>query len=120
MADVPRRGDAAMTGERCGTPLRLLPWTTPEGKACYLSTDDAESLLSLLADEAEEEVLKAAEEQVAADIGPRKLLGALRDVLRVAVSRGARLAEAQPCEHGATERCEGKTFCCGCRRQIYL
>ncbi|GCD46406.1 hypothetical protein [Streptomyces paromomycinus] len=111
-----------MTGERCGASLRLLPWTTPEGKACYLSTDDAESLLSLLADEAEEEVLKAAEELVAADAGPRRLLGALRDVLRVAVSRGARLvqAEAQPCEHGVTERCEGKTYCGGCRRQIYL
>nr|WP_238783209.1 hypothetical protein [Streptomyces monomycini] len=109
-----------MTGDRCGTPLRLLPWTTPEGKACYLSTDDAESLLSLIADEAEEGVLNAAEELVTADVGPRRLLRALRDVLRVAISRGARLAEVRPCGHGAIERCEGKTFCCGCRRQIYL
>ncbi|MEU2793917.1 hypothetical protein [Streptomyces sp. NPDC007100] len=111
-----------MTGNRCGAPLRLLPWTTPAGGACYLSTDDSESLLSLIADEAEEELLRAAEEATEGDAGPRELRRALRDVLRIAVSRGARLVqeEAQPCEHGATERCGGKTFCCGCRRQIYL
>ncbi|MFI2234803.1 hypothetical protein [Streptomyces chrestomyceticus] len=123
MAVVPRRSDGAMTGERCGAPLRLLPWTTPEGKACYLSTDDAESLLSLLADEMEEGLVQAAEELVTADAaGPPELRRALRDVLRVAVSRGARLARERerPCEHGTTERCGGKTICCGCRRQIYL
>nr|WP_242440786.1 hypothetical protein [Streptomyces sp. CB02923] len=110
-----------MTGERCGGPLRLLPWTTPEGGACYLSTDDPESLLSLIADEAEEEILRGAEELVTTGAGLRQLRRALRDVLRIAVSRGARLVrEERPCEHGATERCDGKTYCCGCRRQIYL
>ncbi|MEU7256135.1 hypothetical protein AB0B21_10020 [Streptomyces rimosus] len=121
-----------------GGPLRLLPWTTPTGGACYLDTDDPGSLLSAVADEAEEELLRAAEKLVA-ESGPspvpvgadsswepcRVLIRydrALRDVLRIAVSRGARLAQAQapPCEHGKTERCGGKTFCCGCRRQIYL
>jgi len=36
---------------RDGTPLRLLPWTTPECAPCYLSTDDPHSRLSCLADE---------------------------------------------------------------------
>ncbi|WP_208853168.1 hypothetical protein [Streptomyces albofaciens] len=121
-----------------GGPLRLLPWTTPTGGACYLDTDDPGSLLSAVADEAEEELLRAAEALVA-ESGPtpvpagadsswelcRVLIRydrALRDVLRIAVSRGARLAQTgeRPCDHGATERCGGKTFCCGCRRQIYL
>lgn len=121
-----------------GGPLRLLPWTTPTGGACYLDTDDPGSLLSAVADEAEEELLRAAEGLLAesepspvpagAD-SPRELRRvlirydrALRGVLRIAVSRGARLAQAQapPCEHGKTERCGGKTYCCGCRRQIYL
>ncbi|MFH8406091.1 hypothetical protein ACH4FX_15110 [Streptomyces sp. NPDC018019] len=121
-----------------GGPLRLLPWTTPTGGACYLDTDDPGSLLSAVADEAEEELLRAADELLA-ESGPspvpdgadsprelRRVLirydRALRDALRIAVSRGARLAQAQapPCEHGKTERCGGKTFCCGCRRQIYL
>lgn len=34
-------------------PLRLLPWTTPEGKPCYLSTDSSASRLSRLADDLE-------------------------------------------------------------------
>ncbi|MFH8343419.1 hypothetical protein [Streptomyces sp. NPDC018045] len=122
MAVEPRRIHGAMTGERRGVPLRLLPWAAPGGGACYLSTDDAGSLLSLLADEVEEGLLRAAEDLVTADAGPGELRRALRDVLRIAVSRGARLTrdEAPPCAHGATERSGGKTFCCGCRRQIYL
>ncbi|MEN2418695.1 hypothetical protein AABB02_11355 [Streptomyces rimosus] len=123
-----------------GGPLRLLPWTTPTGGACYLDTDDPGSLLSAVADEAEEELLRAAEGLLAesgpspvpagactdSSRGPCRVLirydRALRDVLRIAVSRGARLAQAEapPCEHGETERCGGKTYCCGCRRQIYL
>ncbi|WP_347404535.1 hypothetical protein [Streptomyces sp. MST-110588] len=93
--------------------------------------------MSLLADEAEEELLAAAE-SLLSDAGPlpvvadlaapelRRVIArfdrALRDVLCIAVSRGARLiqGEAPPCEHGTTEQCDGKTFCCGCRRQIYL
>lgn len=30
--------------------LRLLPWSGPEGKPCYLSTDDREGYMSRLAD----------------------------------------------------------------------
>ncbi|MGY3201199.1 hypothetical protein ACVW19_001714 [Streptomyces sp. TE5632] len=46
---------------RDGTPLRLLPWTTPEGAPCYLSTDDPHSRLSRLADELEADLLDSAE-----------------------------------------------------------
>ncbi|CAL9507898.1 hypothetical protein [Streptomyces sp. enrichment culture] len=87
-------------------PLRLLPWTTPEGKPCYLSTDDHGSRLSLLADDIEEDQLDSGEQVLA---GARAVLGdakageravrfaltrateALQDALRIAVSRGARL-----------------------------
>lgn len=86
--------------------LRLLPWSGPDGKPCFLSTDDTNGHLSRLADnteavqldlaaellehafevlgnnEAEPEVLRL----LAAD-----LTGALRDSLRVATSRGHRL-----------------------------
>ncbi|WP_019064537.1 hypothetical protein [Streptomyces prunicolor] len=31
--------------------LRLLPWNTPDGKPCYLSSDHDDSRLSLLADD---------------------------------------------------------------------
>lgn len=33
--------------------LRLLPWTGPEGKPCYLSTDDRGGYMSRLADNVE-------------------------------------------------------------------
>ncbi|MEV5909868.1 hypothetical protein ACWEGX_07250 [Streptomyces chartreusis] len=33
--------------------LRLLPWSGPEGKSCYLSTDDGEGYMSRLADNIE-------------------------------------------------------------------
>ncbi|MEU2420468.1 hypothetical protein ABZ619_05325 [Streptomyces sp. NPDC007851] len=33
--------------------LRLLPWVGPEGKPCYLSTDDPEGFMSRLADHVE-------------------------------------------------------------------
>jgi len=33
--------------------LRLLPWSSPEGKPCFLSTDDDNSRLSRKADEIE-------------------------------------------------------------------
>ncbi|MFF8312985.1 hypothetical protein ACF05W_03670 [Streptomyces lydicus] len=93
-----------------GSPPRLLPWTRPDGAPCYLSTDDRGSRLSLLADDVEDGVLAAAgaalegTEAVAAGPGadPRELCHviaclrrALRDVLRVAVSRGDRLAECE-------------------------
>ncbi|MFH8242943.1 hypothetical protein [Streptomyces sp. NPDC018321] len=87
-------------------PLRLLPWTTPEGNPCYLSTDNDDSRLSRLADDVEEALVESGEEVLA---GARAVLGdrrageravrcalvrateALQDVLRIAVSRGARI-----------------------------
>jgi hypothetical protein len=84
--------------------LRLLPWLGPEGKPCYLSTDDRGGYLSRLADNVEAvqlgtaaELLDEASETLDdEDAGPevvrwlaQELTGALRDVLRVATSRGA-------------------------------
>ncbi|MEU1254110.1 hypothetical protein ABZ445_12575 [Streptomyces chartreusis] len=91
--------------------LRLLPWSGPEGKPCYLSTDDSEGYMSRLADS-----IEAAQLGMAADLleqasnklddqdtGPedlrrlaRELTGALQDVLRVATSRGDLLAVSDP------------------------
>ncbi|CDR07114.1 hypothetical protein [Streptomyces iranensis] len=93
---------SAMTG----TGLRLLPWTDPDGKPCYLSSDDGNSPLSRRADAIEAvqismgaELLRHARALLDA---PRadtrelryladRLCEALCDVLRVAESRGARL-----------------------------
>ncbi|MFE9686394.1 hypothetical protein ACFYXC_30760 [Streptomyces sp. NPDC002701] len=87
-------------------PLRLLPWTTPEGRPCYLSTDSADSRLSRLADDLEAAQLESGHQVLAgaravlADpkAGERAVrfaltrsLESLEDVLRVAVGRGARL-----------------------------
>ncbi|MBD0844330.1 hypothetical protein [Streptomyces sp. TRM68416] len=87
--------------------LRLLPWTGPEGKPCYLSTDDRDGYMSRLADTVEAaqlgtatELLEQASEVLGdRDANPaevqrlaRELTGALRDVLRVAASRGHLLA----------------------------
>ncbi|MFB6948677.1 hypothetical protein ACFCXP_03480 [Streptomyces niveus] len=86
--------------------LRLLPWTTPDGKPCFLSAGVEEGVLSRLADNVEAAqtssgaaVLGGAK-AVLADpkTGTRELRFALArvteslgDVLRVAESRGARL-----------------------------
>ncbi|MCX3063887.1 hypothetical protein [Streptomyces beihaiensis] len=85
--------------------LRLLPWTSPEGKPCYLSTDSDHSMLSRLADDVEEAQLDSGEQvlvgaqAVLADgkAGERavrfaltRTVESLTDVLRVAVSRGRR------------------------------
>nr|WP_079127894.1 hypothetical protein [Streptomyces niveus] len=87
--------------------LRLLPWTTPEGKPCFLSSDGGEGVLSRLADDVEAvqtsmgaEVLGGAKAVLAdPQVGARELRFALArvtevlgDVLRVAESRGARLS----------------------------
>ncbi|PBC81979.1 hypothetical protein SAMN05428945_3476 [Streptomyces sp. 2224.1] len=117
---------------RCSPP-RLLPWTRPDGGPCYLSTDNPDSPLSLLADQAEDDLIAAAE-ALLDETGPlpavrgtdtpelcrtaAALHQALRDVLRIAVSRGDRLPE--PCDHGETRLCEGRTCCRACRQQIYL
>nr|WP_251693345.1 hypothetical protein [Streptomyces sp. CHD11] len=86
--------------------LRLLPWTGPDGKPCFLSTDDNDGHMSRLADNIESvqlgmatELLGQAVEVLAdAETGPdglrslvKDLTGALRDTLRVATSRGHRL-----------------------------
>lgn len=84
---------------------RLLPWSTPEGKPCFLSSDGA-GYLSRVADNIESVQLGMAGELLdhAADMLSdgkvtidqlhfltRRLTEALRDVKRVAESRGARL-----------------------------
>ncbi|MFJ3687334.1 hypothetical protein FKO01_39300 [Mesorhizobium sp. B2-3-3] len=91
--------------------LRLLPWSGPEGKPCYLSTDNAAGYVSRLADNIEAvqlgtaaELLEVASESLADEhaepIELRRLghalTGALKDVLRVAVSRGHLLTAGEP------------------------
>ncbi|WP_438487604.1 hypothetical protein [Streptomyces sp. S186] len=85
---------------------RLLPWTSSEGKPCYLLASDGTGYISRMADQ-----IEAAQIDSAADLieeahhvlrertwtpGEIHLLAAdltasLTDVRRVAVSRGARL-----------------------------
>ncbi|GGZ42643.1 MULTISPECIES: hypothetical protein [Streptomyces rochei group] len=94
--------------------LRLLPWSGAEGKPCYLSTDDRGGYMSRLADNIEAvqlgtaaELLDQASETLddenASPEDLRRLAqvltGALRDVLRVATSRGHLLAVSEPQHH---------------------
>ncbi|GGS58330.1 hypothetical protein AB0E75_16105 [Streptomyces griseoviridis] len=89
---------------------RLLPWTTPEGRPCYLSTDNPYSRLSRIADDIEEaqlasgaQVLGGAravlEDRRAGERAVRfaltRTVESLEDVLRVAVSRGARVRDGR-------------------------
>jgi hypothetical protein len=91
--------------------LRLLPWSGPEGKPCYLSTDDRDGYMSRLADNIESEQLGTAAEllkQAVETLGDepadpedlqllaKELTGSLRDVLRVATSRGHLLEVSEP------------------------
>jgi hypothetical protein len=91
--------------------LRLLPWSGPEGKPCYLNSDDKGGYLSRLADNVEAvqlgtaaQLLKQASDTLdGQEAGPeelrrlaKELTGALRDVLRVATSRGHLLAASDP------------------------
>ncbi|MET7359429.1 hypothetical protein ABZS76_13350 [Streptomyces sp. NPDC005562] len=84
--------------------LRLLPWSGPEGKPCYLSTDDSDGHMSRLADNIEAvqlgmaaEMLEQSQEVLGGEyVEPDRLRlmvtdlqRALRDVLRVAISRSA-------------------------------
>jgi hypothetical protein len=85
--------------------LRLLPWTGPDDKPCFLSTDDSGGYMSRLADNIESvqlgtatELLDQAIDMLATETAPddmrllaKNLTGALRDTLRVATSRGHRL-----------------------------
>ncbi|WP_432048694.1 hypothetical protein [Streptomyces asiaticus] len=97
--------------------LRLLPWSSPEGKPCYLATDDSNSRLSRKADKVEAlqlamgaQLLAHARAMLDEDKASggelrflaRRLVEALTDVLRVAESRGGRLLVRG--EQGADER----------------
>ncbi|MBT2526168.1 hypothetical protein J7E91_12125 [Streptomyces sp. ISL-99] len=87
------------------TRIRLLPWTGPEGKPCYLATD-GHGYLSRLADNVEAVQLGMAADllghaqsmlgEPSVGAGELRFLSsrlteALRDTVRVAESRGARL-----------------------------
>ncbi|WP_037625151.1 hypothetical protein [Streptomyces aureus] len=91
--------------------LRLLPWSGPGGNPCYLSTDDRDGFMSRLADNIESvqlgtaaELLERASETlddqdvVSEDLQRlvQELNRSLRDVLRVAISRGLLLAASEP------------------------
>ncbi|MFB6658689.1 hypothetical protein ACFCXL_26910 [[Kitasatospora] papulosa] len=93
--------------------LRLLPWSGPGDKPCYLSTDDPDGYMSRLADGIEAVQLDTAralleEASVALDNPDtsldemrclvKELTGALRDVYRVATSRGHLRATNDPRE----------------------
>ncbi|MCW7990862.1 hypothetical protein XF35_37830 [Streptomyces platensis subsp. clarensis] len=87
--------------------MRLLPWNGPDGRRCYLSTDERGGYLSQLADEMEAAQLDTAEEMLrhtnellngSAEATARelrfcvhRLCEALRDVLRIVESRGGRV-----------------------------
>ncbi|MFF8191309.1 hypothetical protein ACF05L_10640 [Streptomyces bobili] len=92
---------------------RLLPWPTPEGKPCYLVTDDSGSRLSRLADDLEAvqlatgaDVLGLARTVLDDHASPYaevryaglRLAECLTDALRVAESRGMRLAVPEPAD----------------------
>ncbi|MFI1576546.1 hypothetical protein ACH4VQ_37860 [Streptomyces anulatus] len=93
--------------------LRLLPWSGPGDKPCYLSTDDPNGYMSRLADGIEavqldtasellEEASEALDNQDTSLDEMRclaaELTGALWDVYRVATSRGRLLATSDPRE----------------------
>ncbi|MFH8896550.1 hypothetical protein ACH4HG_09095 [Streptomyces coeruleorubidus] len=86
--------------------LRLLPWTGPEAKPCFLITDDGGGRVSRLADITEATQLDMGAQLLAHadDLLPdateaqlrflaERLVEALRDILRVAESRGQRYDE---------------------------
>ncbi|MCW8120847.1 MULTISPECIES: hypothetical protein [Streptomyces violaceoruber group] len=90
--------------------LRLLPWSGPDGKPCYLSTDDNGGYMSRLADNIEAAQLGMATdllERAAEVLGDQnvgrddlrlmltEVTRALRDVVRVAASRGHLLAVSE-------------------------
>lgn len=93
--------------------LRLLPWSGPGDKPSYLSTDDPDGYMSRLADSIEaiqldtasellEEASEALDNQGTSLDDMRclvkELTGALRDVYRVATSRGHLRATSDPRE----------------------
>ncbi|MGY4906329.1 hypothetical protein [Streptomyces sp. 900116325] len=93
--------------------LRLLPWSGPGDKPCYLSTDDPAGFMSRLADNIEavqlgtasgllDEASEALDNQDTSIDEMRclvkELTGALRDVFRVATSRGHLRSTSDPRE----------------------
>ncbi|MCE3036023.1 hypothetical protein [Streptomyces sp. CMSTAAHL-2] len=91
--------------------LRLLPWSSSDGKPCYLNTDDKTGYMSRLADNIEAVQLGTAAELLEhasdtlndQDTDPedmrllaKELTGSLRDVLRIATSRGHLLVVSEP------------------------
>ncbi|MGW3044388.1 hypothetical protein ACWC9T_31070 [Kitasatospora sp. NPDC001159] len=103
---LPRRNAESAVGG-----LRLLPWTAPDGRLCYLSTN-GQGYLSTLADGIEamqlsmgEELLEYARgvlapgERVSSSVEyrwlARRLTEALSDALNVADSRGQRIPTPQ-------------------------
>ncbi|MFB7365773.1 hypothetical protein [Streptomyces hydrogenans] len=87
--------------------LRLLPWSGPDGKPCFLSTDNNSSRLSRLADTLETTYLDQAADVLHQAIellglpepdpvdlraASADLTAALGQALRVAESRGRRLS----------------------------
>ncbi|WP_072487444.1 hypothetical protein OH786_21000 [Streptomyces atratus] len=88
--------------------IRLLPWAGADGKPCYLSTDGTGPLSRLadriefaqlglagqLLDQAQEALSDPALHASELWLLIAKLTDALRDTLRVAESRGARLTPA--------------------------
>ncbi|MFI1843306.1 hypothetical protein ACH439_14400 [Streptomyces microflavus] len=93
--------------------LRLLPWSGPGDKPCYLSTDDPDGYMSRLADNIEAVQLgtaKALLDDASETVDNQdtsldemrclvtELTGALRDVCRVATSRGRLRATSYPSE----------------------
>ncbi|MDG9712127.1 hypothetical protein [Streptomyces sp. DH10] len=86
--------------------LRLLPWTGPEAKPCFLITDEGGGRVSRLADITEATQLDMGAQLLAHadDLLPdateaqlrflaERLVEALRDILRVAEGRGQRCKE---------------------------
>ncbi|MFC7897903.1 hypothetical protein [Streptomyces sp. NPDC057381] len=91
------------------TPLRLLPWLSPEGKPCYLAHGGNGGIISRLADETEDrqlaeglDVCCAARRVLDDPLTPNaevrytaiRLTECLADAIRVAESRGRRLPPA--------------------------
>ncbi|MFI9341557.1 hypothetical protein ACIG0D_09860 [Streptomyces sp. NPDC052773] len=90
--------------------VRLLPWTSPEGKPCYLLPGAGDGYLSRLADSAEARQLAASADVLAVTrqvlddpLSPHaelryaglRLAECLSAALRVAESRGLRLGEEE-------------------------
>ncbi|MET7936017.1 hypothetical protein [Streptomyces sp. NPDC005322] len=88
--------------------LRLLPWSSPDGKPCYLAADGSDSPLSRKADQIEAlqlgmgaQLLDHARTLLDEDKASsgelrflaHRLIEALTDALRIAESRGGRLTD---------------------------